>query len=430
MAHAAADTPRRSDVAATPLAINGGDPVRSAPMPARIQVDERELDAITALVRKAMVDGGAFDRYEGPEVDAYERELAAYFGVKHATCVSSGTAAIHTALGALDLEPGSEVICSAFTDPGAVMPIIWNNCVPVWADHDPETFLMSPEGIRAAITPFTRAIVVGQIHGYVADMTAIMEIAEQHGLTVIGDCSQAHGSTYQGSRSAPFGHIGAMSLMSGKHMVAGGQGGMVATDDEGVYWAAKRFADRGKPFGQQATSNTGLGLNYRMHELEAVMGRVQLTKLDAMMTSRRQSLAGIHAGIADIDVLRPVAAIDGVEINPWSALFLLDLDQITVDNATFAAAVSAEGVPLQHSYHAAMVFDLDFMRNRKTYGTSSFPWGYELGGRMITWQEPHLPHARDLSRRLLLLPMHECWTDREVDDTVAAFRKVAAAYQR
>ena len=248
--------------AVTQLAIDGGDPVRSAPMPPRIQVDQRELDAVTRLFRDRMAEGGAFDRYDGPEVDTYERELAAYFGVGFVTCVSAGTAAIHSAIGALDLEPGSEVIVSSFTDPGSVMPLLFQQLVPVFVEHDYETFLMSAEGIRAAITPYTKAIIVAQLHGYVADMAAIRAIAAEHGLPVIGDVSQAHGSTVHGSRSAPFGDIGAMSLMSGKHMVAGGQAGMVATNDEAVYWAAKRFADRGKPFGLAATTNVTIGLNF------------------------------------------------------------------------------------------------------------------------------------------------------------------------
>src|SRR3972149_6174234 len=185
-------------------------------------------------------------RYDGPEVDAYERELAEYFGVRYVTCVSSGTAAIHSALGALDLEPGTEVIVSSFTDPGSVMPLFFQQLIPVFVEHDYDTLLMSAEGVRAAITPHTGAVIVAQLHGYVADMEGIRAAAGRN-IPIIGDCSQAHGSTVEGDRSAPFGDIGAMSLMSGKHMVAGGQAGMVATNDEGIYWAAQRFADRGKP---------------------------------------------------------------------------------------------------------------------------------------------------------------------------------------
>jgi perosamine synthetase len=414
----------------THLAIDGGSPVRTAAMPPRIQVDERELDAVTRLFRDRMSEGGAFDRYDGPEVDTYERELAAWFGVEYVTCVSAGTAAIHSAVGALDLEPGSEVIVSSFTDPGSVMPLLFQQLVPVFVEHDFETFLMSPAGVRAAITPYTRAIIVAQLHGYVADMDAILAIAAEHNLPVIGDVSQAHGSTVNGSRSAPFGHIGAMSLMSGKHMVAGGQGGMVATNDEAVYWAAKRFADRGKPFGLAATSNVTIGLNYRMHELEAAMGRVQLQKLEDQIRRRRSALAGVHEGIGGLDGVRPVRALPGVEINPWSALFLIDTGQFSVDNTRFAAAMAAEGIPMSAGYRNAINYGLQYWRQRKTFGTSGFPWGHEVGGRRIEWVDYHFPIVERIAQSLLLLEIHECWTERESADTAAAFRKVATAYRK
>lgn len=411
------------------LAIDGGDPVRSAPMPLRIQVDERELEAITGVVRRRMTEGGAFDRYDGPEVDTYERELAEYFGVRYVTCVSSGTAAIHSALGALDLEPGTEVIVSSFTDPGSVMPLFFQQLIPVFVEHDYDTLLMSAEGVRAAITPHTGAVIVAQLHGYVADMEGIRAAAGRN-IPIIGDCSQAHGSTVEGDRSAPFGDIGAMSLMSGKHMVAGGQAGMVATNDEAIYWAAKRFADRGKPFGTDAPSNVTIGLNYRMHELEAVMGRVQLRKLDSIKARRRAALAVIHEGIQDMATVRPVRALPGVDINPWSALFLVDTSRLTVDNAGFAAAMEAEGIPVSHSYRNAINYGLQYYRQRKTFGTSGWPWGHVVGGRMIEWAQNDHPTVERIARSLLLLDLHECWTELEAHDTVAAFRKVEAAYLR
>jgi len=413
------------------LAIDGGDPVRSTPMPARIQVDDRDLDAVTRLFRDRMAEGGAFDRYDGPEVDTYEAELAAYFGVDYVTCVSAGTAAIHSAIGALDLEPGSEVIVSSFTDPGSVMPLLFQHLVPVFVEHDFDTFLMSPEGIRAAITPWTRAIIVAQLHGYVANMEAINAIAAEHNLPVIGDVSQAHGSTLNGSRSAPFGDIGAMSLMSGKHMVAGGQGGMVATNDESVYWAAKRFADRGKPFGLPAgTTNVTIGLNYRMHEVEAAMGRVQLAKLGEQIARRRAALDHVRDGIADLATVRPVRALPGVEINPWSALYLIDTEQLTVTNDQFAAAMVAEGIPMSAGYRTAINYGLQFWRERKTFGSSHYPWGHEVGGRMIEWRDYDFPVVERIAQSLLLMDIHECWTDREAADAAAAFHKVSAVYRR
>jgi dTDP-4-amino-4,6-dideoxygalactose transaminase len=412
------------------LAIDGGTPVRSEPMPPRIQIDEREIDAVTGLMRRRMEQGGAFDRYDGPEVDIYERELADYFGFGFVTCVSAGTAAIHSALGALDLEPGSEVIVASFTDPGSVMPILFQQCVPVFTEHDFDTVLQTPESVRAAITPWTRAIILAQLHGYVCDMEAMRAIAREHNLVLIGDMSQSHGSTYRGSLSEPFGDIGAMSLMSGKHMVAGGQAGMVTTNDEAVYWAAKRFADRGKPFGTDAPSNVGIGLNYRMHEIEAAMGRVQLQKLAGIKARRKAALAIVHEGIADLATVRPVRALPGVDINPWSALFLVERNALTVDNVQFAAAMAAEGIPVHHSYRNAINYGLQYYRQRKTFGSSGFPWGHVVGGRKIEWQEFDFPVVERIAQSLLLLEIHESWTERESEDTVAAFRKVDEAYRR
>ena len=175
------------------------------------------------------------------------------------------------------------------TDPGAVMPLFFMGLIPVFVDHDVDTMLMSPEAIEAAITKRTGAIIATHLYGFICDMDTIQRIARAHGIPVIGDASQAHAGKYHGSLSAPFGDIGAVSTMAWKHMTTGGQGGFLATDREDLYWAAKRFADRGKPFNQDASSNTGVGLNYRMTELAAVVGRVQLRKLSDVADDGAQS---------------------------------------------------------------------------------------------------------------------------------------------
>ena len=159
------------------LAIEGGSPVRTEPFPTRIQIDEREIEAVLGLLRRVSEHGGAFDRYGGVEVDAYEQEFAAHVGTKFGTSTSSGTASIHTALGALRLDIGSEVISAPITDPGAVMPIIWSNCIPVFADADPETLNMDPKSIEERITDRTRAIILCHLAGQPADIDPVMEIA-------------------------------------------------------------------------------------------------------------------------------------------------------------------------------------------------------------------------------------------------------------
>ncbi|OYT43546.1 hypothetical protein B6U84_05855 [Candidatus Bathyarchaeota archaeon ex4484_40] len=332
-------------------------PVRKEPFPPRIQIGQEELEAVVNLMKRCMREGGAFDRYGGTEVDAFEEEFAKYFGAKYATAVSSGTASIHSALGALRLNVGCEVISSPITDPGAVAPILFQNCIPVFADVDPETFNMDPKSLEERITPKTRAVIVAHIAGQPCDMDPIMEIAEEHNLTVIEDCSQAHDALYKGRKVGTIGHVGCFSLMSGKHITSGGQGGMIITDDEELYWNAKRFADRGKPFGTTAEGNIFLGNNYRMTELEAAIGRVQLRKLPKIVEARRRFVARLEKEMRDLETVRLGKVIEGAVSSYW----------------LFGRAVRAEGIPVGGKYDH-LVYEKPWIRDRRTYGDSQCPW--------------------------------------------------------
>ena len=269
------------------LAVEGGKPVREKPFPPRILFDEKEKEAVLELIEKMMTGPEVIDLYgTGPEVEAYKQEFATFFGARFATPTTSGTAAIHSALGSLRLEPGTEVITSPITDPGTVAPILMQNCIPVFADVDYDTLNITAASIEKMITEKTRVLIPVHLAGQPCDMNPIMELAKQHNLTVIEDCAQAHGVKYKGKYVGTIGHLGAFSLMAGKHTTSGGQGGMVITNDEKLYWNAKRFADRGKPFGSDNPTNLFLGLNYRMTELQAAIGRVQLQKLRSSVRRR------------------------------------------------------------------------------------------------------------------------------------------------
>ncbi|HRU33183.1 MAG TPA: DegT/DnrJ/EryC1/StrS family aminotransferase, partial [bacterium] len=286
--------------------------------PPRIIFDEREKDAILRVVEKTMTGPEAIDMYgKGPEVASYEKEFAEYFGVKYAAAVSSGTAAVHSAVGALRLEPGSEIITTPITDPGTVAPILMQNCIPIFADVEYDTLNISPKSIEKNITDKTRAIIAVHLAGQPCDMDPIMEIARRHNLYVIEDCAQAHGARYKGRYVGTMGDLGVFSLMAGKHMNSGGQGGMVITNNEELYWNAKRFSDRGKPFNSEEKTNLLLGLNYRMTELQAAVGRVQLTKLADIKGKRRWVVERLREGTSGLKMFQLWRFIDNVEVNPW-----------------------------------------------------------------------------------------------------------------
>ncbi|MBN1581398.1 MAG: DegT/DnrJ/EryC1/StrS family aminotransferase, partial [Anaerolineae bacterium] len=229
------------------LAINGGPRVRSEPFPQRGHISIEEKAAIDALFDRH-IEAGTAPGYNGEQEDAYCQEFAAFMGGGYVDAVSSGTTALYAALKALDLEPFTEVIASAVTDPGGLMPIPLLNLIPMVADAASGGYNSGPEQIETLISPLTSAIVVAHIAGEPADIEGVMTVARKHGLPVIEDCSQSHGATVNGKLVGTFGDMGVFSTMFGKHHSSGGQGGLVFTRDETLYQAIRRASDRGKPF--------------------------------------------------------------------------------------------------------------------------------------------------------------------------------------
>ena len=176
----------------------------------------RRLAQLTEVIRS-----GALNRNNGTKVQALEAAWAERHGVRFATAATSGTAAIHVALGALHLEPGDEVITTPITDWGTVGPILAQNCVPVFADIDPRTYCLDPEQAAAAITPRTRAIIAVHLMGQPCDMDAFLDLARRHNLYLIEDCAQSHFATWRGQVVGSIGDIGCFSLQQSKVITTG-----------------------------------------------------------------------------------------------------------------------------------------------------------------------------------------------------------------
>jgi len=408
------------------LAIEGGKPIRKNRFPARIIFDEKEKDAALRVIEKTMRGPEAVDLYAmGPEVEIYKKEFASFFGAKFATTTTSGTAAIHTALGALRLEPCSEVITSPITDPGTVSPILLLNCIPVFADVDYETLNITAESIKERITKKTKVILPVHLAGQPCDMDPIMKLARKYKLKVIEDSAQAHGSKYKGRYVGTIGHIGAFSLMAGKHMTTGGQGGMVITNNEELYWNAKRFADRGKPFNCKNPTNLFLGAQYRMTELQAAIGRAQLKKLKSRIKKRQMILKKLQKSMKELIAVRLWKLIEDVEINPWFCFLHYDEKKMRINKEEFVKAVNAEGIPMGHHYVTVM-YEQTWIKEKNTYGGSHCPWTCPLG-RDIDYKGS-CPNAEKSVADHMTLYINECWTDREIEDTVKALEKVEKAY--
>lgn len=237
--------------------------------------------------------------WTGNETREFEREFAAWCGTRHAVALSNGTLALDVALQALGIGPGDEVVVTPRTFMASVSCVVNAGAIPVFADVDPDSGNLSARTIALALTDRTRAIICVHLAGWPCDMDPIMELAEQHGLKVVEDCAQAHGARYKGKPVGSIGHVGAWSFCQDKIMTTGGEGGMVTTNDETLWRAMWAFKDHGKSYEAvyERTHPPGFrwlhesfGTNWRMIEMQAVIGRIQL-KYMADWTVRRQAHA-------------------------------------------------------------------------------------------------------------------------------------------
>ena len=409
------------------LAINGGPPVRTDPLPPRRLFGEEEKQAVLELFDAAIAHGHELLGYNGPQEEAYCREFAEFLGGGFADGVNSGTNALYVALRALGIEPFTEVVVPAVTDPGAVMPVALSACIPVPADCAPESYNVGAEQIEARITERTSAIIVAHIAGFPADMDPIMELADSRGIPVIEDCAQAHGATYGGRPVGSIGDVAFFSLMFGKHHASGGQGGMIFTRNEDLYWRIRRCADRGKPFGMESPEgNVIAALNCNMDELHATTGRTQLRKLPAVIEKRRSIAAAIAKGCRSLRTVRLARGIPQSEAVYWFLPFEVDLEQLSADKAAFVEALNAEGIPAAPSY-LVIPTRMPWCRDRLVFGSSGLPWGWPPH-QTDTDNEFDLLNIETTDARHIHLDFHENWTQQEVADVLAALAKVEAAY--
>ncbi len=267
----------------------------SIPMLDLLPEIEAQWDDLMAAIEGVLRSG---EFILGPNVDAFEREIADYLGVKHAIGVNSGTDALVISLRALGVGPFHEVITTPFTFFATAESISAVGAKPVFVDIDPHTFNVDPHLIERAITPRTKAILPVHLYGHPAEMDLIMKIAEAYELKVVEDCAQAMGAEYQGRKAGTFGHANAFSFFPSKNLGAFGDGGLIATDDDEVSELARMLRAHGS---KRKYENEMLGYNSRLDELQAAILRVRLKRLDKANEGRRKIASGYNALLHDVD---------------------------------------------------------------------------------------------------------------------------------
>ena len=261
----------------------------------------------------AVLERGVLGGVGAPEMTALEDEWAAFVGRDACLLFNSGTAAIHSALYAIGIQPGDEVITTAYTFAGTWQPILHQGAVPVFVDIDPRTFDLDPARIEERITPRTRAIIAVHIGGMPADLDEILAIADRHGLFVIEDACQAHGATYHGRQVGSIGLIGCYSLNSSK-ILSGGEGGLLVADDPDILARARRLRtfgedipELGKLTGWDFRPYTGysIGWNYRHQEMPAALARSQLQRLPQYIATGQQNAAILDEALGGLPGMTP-----------------------------------------------------------------------------------------------------------------------------
>jgi UDP-4-amino-4,6-dideoxy-N-acetyl-beta-L-altrosamine transaminase len=393
------------------LAIAGGPPVRKTFLPyGRQLVDEEDIQAVVDVLRSPWLTGG-------PKVEEFEQALASRVDAKYAVAFSSGTAASHGAIFVAGLKPGDEAITSPLTFVATANCVLYQGALPVFADVSCDTLNIDPELVARKITPRTRAILPVAYGGHPADLDEIVALADRRGLTVIEDACHALGADYHGRRTGSIAHMSVFSFHPVKHVTTG-EGGMVTTNRADFAEMLRRFRNHGFSTGARQrlasgswrTDMTLLGYNYRLSDVASALGLSQLKKLESNLIRRADIAARYTAEFHNLPVVRCPRVREGIR-SAWHLYPIrMDTDALQADRGQVLRALRSENIGV--NVHYTPVHLHSYYRDR---------FGYRGG---------EYPVAERAYEQLISLPLFHGMSDQDVEDVIAAVRKVTTHYSR
>ncbi len=374
-----------------------------------------------------VLSGPARPLARGAENMALREELSALYGAKHALPLSSGSAALHVALAALDIGPGDEVIVSPLTDYGSVLGIFQLNATVVFADVAPRSLVMDVRSVEERITSRTRAIMPIHIAGYAVDMTALMRLARRHKIPVVEDCAQSHmlkiGKRYAGG----IGDAGCFSLNESKHAKCG-EGGFLLTNRRSLYRQAELFSDKCYPrFRGAPTTPAFPAINVRMSDLNAAVAREQLKRLPGWIAQRRKLGEWLDKAATDLPGVEPLAMPKRSAGSYWWWGFAIDTAVSRCHAAKFAQAMRDEGIPCRHGPQRYLP-DWEVFR-KLNQDPKAFRTYRPVGLRRGAYDPERCPVAHSSEAWALAVPITQHTTMADARDVRRALERVSQAMQ-
>ncbi|WZL73748.1 UDP-4-amino-4,6-dideoxy-N-acetyl-beta-L-altrosamine transaminase [Clostridiaceae bacterium 35-E11] len=393
------------------LAINGGVPVRNKLLPYGQQwIDEEDIHAVVSTLKSDYLT-------TGPKVKEFEEMVANYLGAKYAVAISNGTAALHAACFAAGITEGDEVITTPLTFAASANCVLYQGGKPVFADIDPITYNIDPVSIEKKITNRTKAIIPVDFTGQPVDMDKILEIAEKHNLIVIADAAHSLGAEYKGKNVGTLAHMTELSFHPVKHITTA-EGGMIITDDKELYDRLQLFRTHGITRDEKLmTYNEGpwyyeqleLGYNYRITDVQCVLGISQMNKIDKFIHRRREIAQMYNEAFASLEEIKIPYQQEYTNSSWHLYVIQLDLEKLSVGRREIFEALKSENIGVNVHY----------------IPTYYFPYYQKLG-----YKKGICPNVEWLYERIITLPLFPKMTDQDVEDVISAVYKVINYYKR
>lgn len=383
----------------------------NTPFSAWPSFSEEEANAVRDVVLSNKVN-----YWTGQECRKFEEEFAVWAGTQHAIALANGTVALDLALQALGIGPGDEVVVTPRTFLASVSSIVNAGAVPVFAEVDRDTQNITAETIKVVLTPRTRGIICVHLAGWPCDMDPIMALAAEHDLKVIEDCAQAHGAVYKGRPVGSIGHVGAWSFCQDKIMTTGGEGGMITTNDRDLWAAMWAFKDHGKSWNavyerEHAPGfrwlHESFGTNWRMMEVQGVIGRIQLQRMPAWLEARTVNANAIWACARELNGLR-VPTVPSEVVHAAYKCYVFVEPQALREGWSrdhIIGAISERGVPCYSGSCSEVYLEKAFD------GTGWRP-------------EVRFEVAKELGETSLMFLVHPTLTAEEIDKTCQVLKEV------